>query len=225
MVKRRASFYSTFIKKGDLCFDVGANIGNRVEPLLKLKARVVAVEPQAKCCLVLKYKFGSKISIVNSGLSEQEGVAPFFISSSHTLSSFSGEWVSKVKEGRFKDDNWDKVQEVKVTTLDKLIEKYGQPHFIKIDTEGYETQVLKGLSRSVEYISFEYTIPEQTEKTVECIKIASRHGSSVECNYSRGENMEWMLQKWVNPDELISRIQNGELLESGFGDIYIRLIH
>lgn len=118
MVKRRVSFYSTFIKKGDLCFDVGANIGNRVEPLLKLKARVVAVEPQEKCCQVLNYKFGSKIIIVNSGLGEQEGVAPFFISSSHTLSSFSGEWVSKVR-GRFKEDNWDKVQEVKVTTLDK----------------------------------------------------------------------------------------------------------
>ena len=50
MVKRRVSFYSTFIKKGDLCFDVGANIGNRVEPLLKLKAKVVAIDHGELSC-------------------------------------------------------------------------------------------------------------------------------------------------------------------------------
>ena len=32
--------------------------------------------------------------------------------------------------------------------------KYGKPIFIKIDVEGYETKVLKGLSQPVNYISF-----------------------------------------------------------------------
>ena len=29
--KNRIAFYSQFIKKGDLCFDIGANIGNRTD--------------------------------------------------------------------------------------------------------------------------------------------------------------------------------------------------
>ena len=30
-----------------------------------------------------------------------------------------------------------------VTTLDRLIEKHGAPHFVKIDVEAYEAEVLQ----------------------------------------------------------------------------------
>jgi hypothetical protein len=40
------SFYQQFLQPGDLCFDVGANMGNRVEAFLKIGANVVVVEPQ-----------------------------------------------------------------------------------------------------------------------------------------------------------------------------------
>ena len=48
-----AGFYSTFVSTGDLCFDIGANYGNRTKVFLRLGARVVAVEPQPSCCQVL----------------------------------------------------------------------------------------------------------------------------------------------------------------------------
>jgi len=34
-------FYSSFINKGDLCFDIGANIGNRVNILNKIGTQIV----------------------------------------------------------------------------------------------------------------------------------------------------------------------------------------
>jgi hypothetical protein len=60
-VKKYVDFYGKFVKADDLCFDVGANIGNRVGPLLRLGAKVVAVEPQKKYHRMLKYKYGCKI--------------------------------------------------------------------------------------------------------------------------------------------------------------------
>ena len=51
-------FYSRFIHKGDLCFDVGAHMGNRTEIFLKLGANVIAVEPQEDCINQLREKIG-----------------------------------------------------------------------------------------------------------------------------------------------------------------------
>ena len=51
-------FYSQFIKSGDLCFDVGACKGNRVEPFLELGAKVIAIEPQPRHADYLRKKFG-----------------------------------------------------------------------------------------------------------------------------------------------------------------------
>ena len=47
--KKMIQFYSNFISNGDLCFDVGANIGNRTEVFLELGAKVICVEPQQAC--------------------------------------------------------------------------------------------------------------------------------------------------------------------------------
>ena len=51
-LKKRTEFYNTLINKHDLCFDVGANVGNRVAPLLEIGAKVIAVEPQK---ILLRY--------------------------------------------------------------------------------------------------------------------------------------------------------------------------
>ena len=47
-------------------------------------------------------------------------------------------------------------REVETTTLDKLIKNYGEPELIKIDVEGYENIVLKGLTKKVKKICFEW---------------------------------------------------------------------
>jgi 16S rRNA A1518/A1519 N6-dimethyltransferase RsmA/KsgA/DIM1 with predicted DNA glycosylase/AP lyase activity len=59
--------YSSFVKKGSLVFDVGANEGNRTAIFLELGAKVVAVEPQAECIAKLESTFGSKIHLVKKG--------------------------------------------------------------------------------------------------------------------------------------------------------------
>lgn len=218
----RKAFYRQFVGKNDLCFDVGANLGNRVSPLLQIGARVVAVEPQEICQKILKIKFGDKIRIVPKGLGEKEEVKEFYISDASYLSSFSKTWIDSVKKERFKENTWNSVQKVQMTTLDKLIETYGLPAFIKIDVEGYELEVLMGLNVPVGMISFEYTTPELTERAVNCLKRIQSVSPDIECNYSVGESMEFALDAFISAGEMLSFIGSDKFIETGFGDLYIR---
>jgi FkbM family methyltransferase len=222
--KRRAEFYGSFIKKNELSFDVGANVGNRIDALLSIGARVVAVEPQEICNVFLKKKFGKKIEIVTKGLGEAEEIKDFHLSSGSPMSSFSEEWINSVKDGRFKGYTWDKVVKVEMTTLDKLIAQYGVPAFIKIDVEGYELNVLKGLSQPVKMLSFEYTVPELLEKPVACIEQIEKSNPHIECNYSIGETMEFAKTEWIPATAMKKYMLTDEFVKTGFGDVYVRSI-
>lgn len=217
---RSIKFYRQFIPPGALCFDVGANIGNRVGPLLKIGAAVVAVEPQEQCCQQLQNLYGSKIEIVNKGAGAKEEIKTFHVSDTSTISTFSEDWMTK---SRFKDFTWKETHQIELTTLDKLIMTYGVPHFLKIDVEGYELEVLKGLNVPVKFISFEYAVPEQTDNLIKCIKRLTEINPAFEFNYSVGESMEWSLSNWINPEEMIALIQQTTFQATSFGDIYARL--
>lgn len=225
MIKKREDFYRLLVCKNDLVFDVGANLGNRVQPLLNIGARVVAVEPQRQCYKSLRYIFGNKIELVTMGLGSKEEIKDFYIANAHTISSFSTEWIESVKRGRFKNYTWAKPIKVQITTLDRLIKKYGTPKFIKIDVEGYELEVLKGLTHAINIISFEYTVPEQTEKAIDCITQIGKCTSQIECNYSIGESMEFVLKgDWLPAMEFKKYISSQEFISTGFGDIYVRKV-
>ena len=218
---KRKVFYQKFVNKNDLCFDVGANIGNRITPLLKIGATILAVEPQENCYKYLKHKFGDRITIITKGLCEKECIRKFHISNANTISSFSDEWINSVKNNRFKEYHWNKSIDVEMTTLDKLIDEYGIPSFIKIDVEGYELEVLKGLSRPIKMISFEYTLPEQINKLTECINIIENNNPNVLYNFSIGESMDWALTRWVPIIEFLDLIGTTDFIKTGLGDIYV----
>jgi len=95
-------FYSFFIKPGDMCFDIGANMGNRTKIFLKLGASVVAVEPQNKCIGFLEKFYGNNpdIHLVKKAVGTKEGLVEMMISNEHTLSSLSKEWVKAVSGTR-----------------------------------------------------------------------------------------------------------------------------
>jgi FkbM family methyltransferase len=217
----RLKFYSQFIKPGNLCFDVGANMGNRTKVFLDLKAKVVAIEPQKDCYEVLKVKYGKRIQLITKGLGEKEGTATFFLSSSTAFSSFAKDWIDSVQENRFSGvHNWDKTETIELTTLDSLIKQFGKPDFCKIDVEGYELEVLKGLTQPVKRISIEYTVPEQVDKSIACIEYLNTIGK-IKCNYSKGETMEFALPEWVNAQKITEIIRSKDFQDTRWGDIYI----
>lgn len=218
--EKRKAFYAQFVKAGDLVFDVGANMGNRVGPLLSLGARVVAIEPQDYCVKFLRYKYGNEITVVQKGVGASEGFLDLHLADFNTLSSFSPDWIEKAKNHRFHNVNWNKTIRVEITTLDRLIETFGPPSFIKIDVEGFEPEVLKGLHHTVKVISFEYLQPEMRDNLLTCLALLSNN-VSVECNYSEGESMQFALPDWMPFDEFSKHIQT-TAFQRTCGDIYVR---
>lgn len=222
--QKRLQFYSQFISKGDLCFDVGANIGNHTRVFVQIGATVVVVEPQKSCWRVLKKRFGDNDSVhlINKGLGKTIGKNEFFIDRSHTLSSMSKEWISSVKSsGRFSfHHTWEVKTTVETTTLDLLIEEYGKPDFCKIDVEGFEFEVLQGLSQPIGTISFEF-IPEHLGPVLRCIEYLSKLGKT-EFNYSLAESMNLALPGWVSADDMMRILSTFPATLGNYGDIYVR---
>lgn len=211
-------FYGQFIKTGDLCFDIGANIGKRTDIFLALGARSVCVDPQPKCIEILKgkYSHNSRVSLVQKGLATGPGIMPFFLcESAPTISTFSDRW----KTGRFRDYQWNSKVDVQVTTLDSLIAEFGMPNFCKIDVEGFEYQVIGGLSRPIPALSFEFT-KEFLKEAKLCMDHLVRLGF-LEFNYTFGESFTFALADWKNADTAFDSLVliDDELM---WGDIYAR---
>jgi len=209
--------------KNCLCFDVGANIGRKTEKFLTLGAKVVCVEPQLHCVSILNNKFNSNenVKIVNAALGEREDVLEIFISKSDTVSSMSKEFIEKTSQERFRGIFWDRTEKINVTTLDNLISTYGLPDYCKIDVEGYEVEVLKGLSNKINLISIEFT-PELKEKTFECMRILGNI-AEYEYNYSEGESDVFSFTEWVSSDNMIEHLRKNNDFKISFGDLYAKL--
>ena len=211
--------YSNFVSEGDLVFDIGANKGTMTKMFLKLGAKVVCVEPNPYCIKILKRKFGDNkdVIIVGKGLSNKRGKLRFFIcSKANEISTFSKEW----KKGRYSYQEWDKEAIVPVTTLERLIKQYGTPEFCKIDVEGYEPNVLRGLKSKISFISFEFH-KEALRDAKTCLDLISYIGKA-NFNFSTHEGSKLNSKVWLGSKELLRRLKSApdDCLR---GDIYAKM--
>lgn len=220
--RRMRRFYRQFVQPGDLCFDIGAHLGNHIRAWLDLGARVVAVEPQQHLLTWLERFYGRhpQVTLLPQAVGAAEGTAALYISQrTPTVSTLSASWMKLVGQDRsFADVVWETAVPVPVTTLDRLIEQYGRPAFTKIDVEGYELEVLQGLSQPLPALSFEY-IAAVKEMTLSCLERLEQLGN-YEFNYSTGESYRLVLPDWVDVAKAAGVLSQ---LAEGSGDVYGRL--
>jgi len=214
--------YGQFIQRDDLCFEIGAHVGNRIMAWRALGARVVAVEPQPLLMETLRRRYGADpaVNLVEEAIGAAPGEATLHISTrTPTVTTLSQDWITRVqKDASFQKVEWDRQVTVPVTTLDALIATWGEPAFCKIDVEGFELAVLQGLSRPLAALSFEY-IPAAIDMALDCIKRLEELGQ-YDYNLAPGETHRLQFATWLSADDMRKHL--GQLRE-GSGDVYARL--
>src|SRR5262245_14096119 len=153
--------YSRFVRPGDLVFDIGAHVGDRVASFCRLGCRVVAVEPQPPLVALLRAFYGRSgaVRIEPVAVAATPGTVELLINSANpTLTTASPHFVAAAGNAeRWRNERWEHRLRVPAVTLDQLIERYGEPSFLKLDVEGFEGEALAGLSRPLRALSFEFT--------------------------------------------------------------------
>lgn len=151
-------FYRRVLSPGDIVFDVGAHVGSRARAMRSAGATVIALEPQALFAKFLRFALPRDIVVREVAVGGSETHADMAVSSKHpTLSSLRTDFVADAAHAPgFEHVRWDSHQRVQVVTLDSLIREHGQPSYVKVDVEGFELEVLSGLSRPVELVSVEF---------------------------------------------------------------------
>ncbi|MBP6786572.1 MAG: FkbM family methyltransferase [Candidatus Promineofilum sp.] len=223
--RRLRRFYAQLIQPGDLCFDVGAHVGNRVAAWRRLGARVIAVEPQAHLMGWLRrfYSRSPAVTLVQAAVGAMPGTATLRHDPRNpTVSTLSDDWIAAVShDPSFSHVRWRAAEVVRLTTLDELITRYGRPALCKIDVEGYEAEVLRGLSEALPLISFEY-IPAAVEVARACLARLGVLGV-YEFNWFPGESHRWAASSWLSSSEMALQLDK---LATGraSGDIFARLV-
>ena len=203
--QRGLTFHRQLIKPGDLVFDIGAHEGERTSAFQYLGARVITVEPQSEIFQILEERFADAklITLINKAVADVEGREEIWIGNNSQFSSLSEDFIQQIPN--LDQLKWDKKEWIEVTTLDRLIQKFGVPEYIKIDVRGYEVKVLNGLSTAVIQISFKYTFPFKKEAIL-CISIIDKLGD-YQFNFMPFEEMAYQLPTQVSSSEIIKFIE------------------
>lgn len=214
--RREERFYRDLLvgfQDGDLIFDIGANEGAKTDIFLRLGSRVVLVEPDAACQLVLHDRFLRKgirtrrVQIVGKAVSSKVGAEEMWVDGpGSAVNSMSRKWVDYLKEHKdsFKWGHCGLEFESKVlvptTTVDEMIELYGVPYFIKIDVEGHELDVLMGMRQPVPFVSFEVNLRSFRSEGVECVRVLDRLKAGGSFNYTADCCAGFTLGNWFRAD-------------------------
>lgn len=168
--------------KGDVAIDIGAHTGAYAMRLARNFQQVYAFEPNPAVYKVLKRNIkDNKIENVQAepiALSDKDGTAVMRTSqkflSAATIAEKHYDWLE-----------WDKKVEVQVESLDSYWKRMaGKIDFVKIDVEGHELAVLKGMTETI-----------KKDHPIMSVEVHQRPTTLTSCNC---EVCQWLKQQDLN---------------------------
>jgi FkbM family methyltransferase len=216
--------YARYMAAGDLVFDIGSHVGDRVAAFRRLGARVVAVEPQPALARTLRLLFGrdTAVTVVESAVGRKAGTVTLKLNLDNpTVSTASTAFIAAARGAPgWEGQRWTRSVAVPVTTLDALIARFGAPRFVKIDVEGYEAEALAGLAAPVPALSFEFTTI-QRDVACACVARCAAIGYRAFAA-SLGESLAFVNERTLDADEMAAWL-TALPASANSGDIYATL--
>jgi len=148
-----------FIKNDSVVIDAGANIGifSLFVHYLNRNARIYSFEPAKNSFKVLKKNIISNnlennIFVLNLGLGDKKGKAEMMVQDS---SLGGGNVMLDSDLLKNKEFMYNRKEFIEMTTIDNFVKDNSikKVDFIKIDTEGYERQIIKGARKTIKEFS------------------------------------------------------------------------
>lgn len=177
LTRKRKTFddiYKKEFKIKPVIFDIGANDGQSIERFKKIfpKSTIHSFEPIKECFQNLKKKYLYKKDIIlnNIALGSKEKIEKFYVNTNSYTSSFYK--INKRYNYLHNNDQQMQIEKIKVMTLDKYIlkKKINKIDIVKIDTQGYELDILKGgiknLKNKIKFIELEIIFVDYYKKKV-----------------------------------------------------------
>jgi hypothetical protein len=92
-------------------------------------------------------------------------------------------------------------REVETVSLEQLIRVHGLPFYVKIDVEGHELSILRGIQRPVPFLSFEVNLPEFRPEGLECVSLLAHLAQDGRFNYTPDCRRGLALERWGTAEE------------------------
>jgi FkbM family methyltransferase len=202
--RRMDRLYSRFVRRGDLVFDIGSHVGDRIASFRRLGCRVVAVEPQPPLVALLRKLYGrnTAVMIEPAAVAAAPGTIELFVNLTNpTVTTASSAFVAAAAHAPgWRNERWERRLCIPSVTLDQLIARHGEPRFLKLDVEGFEAEALSGLSRPLQALSFEFTTLQRSV-AVACLARCRELGP-YRFNAALGETQRLTLAQWVDAEAI-----------------------